>query len=82
MSYIFVSFQQITFKLGNFTNLKALFSVVSTDFPFFPRQKFRKNREKVYPKQSYILDSTPWILDSRYWIPVFVSGTWILDSNL
>ena len=32
-SYIFVSFQQITFKLGNFVNLKALFSVVSTDFP-------------------------------------------------
>ena len=21
------------------------------------------------PRQSYILDSTPWILDSRYWIP-------------
>ena len=38
MSYIFVSFQQITFKLGNFTNLNALFSVVSTDFPFFPCQ--------------------------------------------
>ena len=52
MSYIFVSFQQITFKLGNFTNLKALFSVVSTDFPFFPCQKLKKNREKVYPKQS------------------------------
>ena len=32
-SYIFVSFQQITFKPGNFINLKALFSVVSTDFP-------------------------------------------------
>ena len=28
MSYIFVSFQQITFKLCYFTNLKALFSVV------------------------------------------------------
>ena len=26
------------------------------------------------------LDSTPWIPDSRYWIPVFVSGTRILDS--
>ena len=24
----------------------------------------------------------PWIRDSRNWIPVFVSGTWILDSNL
>ena len=24
----------------------------------------------------------PWIRDSRNWIPVFVSVTWILDSNL
>ena len=53
--YIFVSFQQVTFKLGNFTNLKALFSVVSTDFPFFPCQKLRKNREMVYPRQCYSL---------------------------
>ena len=27
------------------------------------------------------MDSTIQIPDSRYWIPVFVSGTWILDSN-
>ena len=27
------------------------------------------------------LDSIQWIPDSRYCIPVFVSGTWILDSN-
>ena len=27
------------------------------------------------------MDSTPWILDSRYWITVFVSGFWILDSG-
>ena len=32
-SCIFVSFQQIAFKLGNFINFKALFYVVSTDFP-------------------------------------------------
>ena len=32
-SCIFISFQQITFKLGNFTNFKRLFSVMSTDFP-------------------------------------------------
>ena len=31
-SYIFISFQQLTFKFGNFINFKALFSVVSTDF--------------------------------------------------
>ena len=30
---IFISFQRITFNLGNFINLKALFLVVSTDFP-------------------------------------------------
>ena len=35
----------------------------------------------INPRQSWILDSTPWIPDSRYFIPVFVSGTWILDSN-
>ena len=34
------------------------------------------------PRQSWVLDSTLWITDSRYWIPVFVSRTWILDSNL
>ena len=32
-SWIFVSFQQITYKLGNCTNLKALFPVELTDFP-------------------------------------------------
>ena len=31
-------------------------------------------------RQPWILDSTSWIPDARYWIPVFVSGTWILDS--
>ena len=33
-------------------------------------------------KQSWILDSTPWIPDSRYWRSgFFVDGTWIPDSN-
>ena len=32
--------------------------------------------------QSWILDSTPWIPDSRYMIPVFFSEIWILNSNL
>ena len=31
-SYIFVSFQQITFNLGNFAALKAFSPVVLTDF--------------------------------------------------
>ena len=33
------------------------------------------------PRQSWIVDSTEWIPDSRYSFPVFVSRTWILDSN-
>ena len=32
--------------------------------------------------QRQILDSTLRNPDSRYWIPAFVSGTWILDSHL
>ena len=28
-----------------------------------------------------VLDYTPWIPDSRSWIPVFVSGPWISGSN-
>ena len=30
---LYVSFQQITLKLGSVNNFKALFSVLSTDFP-------------------------------------------------
>ena len=30
--YVFVSFQQITFKLRNFTDIKAFFPAVLTDF--------------------------------------------------
>ena len=33
------------------------------------------------PGQSWILNSTRWILDFRYWMPVFFFGTWIPDSN-
>ena len=32
-SYIFARLRSITFKFGNFTNFKALFSVMSKDFP-------------------------------------------------
>ena len=32
------------------------------------------------PWQSCIVNSKPGIPDSTYWIPVFVSGTWIPDS--
>ena len=29
----------------------------------------------------WILDPTQWIADSMYWIQVFVSGSWTLDSD-
>ena len=32
-SCIFISFQQITYKLGSFTNLRALFPVLLMDLP-------------------------------------------------
>ena len=44
--------QSITFKFGNFSNFKALFSMVSTDFPKLVHIKSWKNREKVY--QGYL----------------------------
>ena len=46
-SCIIVSFQQITLKLGNFINFKALFYVVSTDFPELSIhvKSWKKNRE-------------------------------------
>ena len=48
---IFTSFQQITFKLGNFINFKTLFSVVSTDFPELacPCQKLKEfEKRSIY----------------------------------
>ena len=38
----------LRFKLSN---LKALFSVVWTDFPNFSMSKVEKNREKVYKQE-------------------------------
>ena len=48
--YIFVRFQQITFKLGNLTNFKKLFSVVSTEFPqlVHVQQKLKKTVERSF----------------------------------
>ena len=43
--------------------------------------KLRLRRRLGNPRQSWILESTPWIPDSRNKVPVFVSGTPILDSN-
>ena len=42
-SYILAHLRCITFKFGNFTNFKVLFSVVLTDFlPTFPYKKLKK----------------------------------------
>ena len=43
-SYIFVSFQQSTFKLGSFTNLRALFQGKSTDCPLLFHVKSWKKK--------------------------------------
>ena len=52
---IFTSFQQITFKFGNFINFKALFSVVSTDFPELVHVKSWKNSWKGLFTAYYIM---------------------------
>ena len=46
------------------------------------RVSFGPCNHKWNPRQSWILNSTPWILGSRYHIPVSVCGTWILDCKL
>ena len=43
-SYIFVNFQQITLKLGNFTNINALFPVVLTVCPWLVHVKSWKKK--------------------------------------
>ena len=46
-SGIFIKFQQIALKLGNFTHLKALFWVLSTDFPELVHVKsWKKNMKR------------------------------------
>ena len=48
-SYIFVSYKQITFYLGNFINLEALFLVVSMDsLQLVHVKSWKKKPEKVY----------------------------------
>ena len=46
--YIFVSFQQITFKPGNYANLKALFPVVSMGFAQIVHVKSWKKKKKTW----------------------------------
>ena len=69
---IFTSFQQITFKFGNFIHFRALFSVVSTDFPELVHVKSWKNSWKglftAYYIMAYLFSYTrpPYNLHIRY----------------
>ena len=69
---IFVNFQQITFKLGSFTKLKAFFSVVSTDFRQLGHVKSWKNREKVSTQFLQILFVTTVYVKREAW-PFLIS---------
>ena len=44
--YIFAYLRRVTFKLADCTNLKMLFQVVSTDFPFHLLHKKLKKQRK------------------------------------
>ena len=81
--------QNLTFKSAHFR--KSIACEQQTHFrssllslPFFGgREATTGNASAVHrlgnPRQSCILVSTPWTPDSRYCIPVFLRGTWILD---
>ena len=47
-SYILARLKRITFKLSNFTNVKAHFPLVSRIFPNWSMSKVEKSRERVY----------------------------------
>ena len=44
------------------------------------QERRTRGRDKIKQKPS-LHSPQSWIPDSRYWMPVFVSGAWILDSN-
>ena len=65
---MFISFQQITFKLGSSTNLKALFSMGSTDdscTPSNPKKysspglKKKIHRREMLSKKIMRLENSP-----------------------
>ena len=65
-SYNLAHLRCITFKFDNFTNFKALFSMVSTDFSELVHIKSWKNREKVY--------SEAFCQTDLKWYPLIFSG--------
>ena len=48
-SYIGARVRRITLKLGDFVNIKALFSVVLTDFPSLVPRRFRRGHSWTLP---------------------------------
>lgn len=63
-SYIFVSFQQIIYKHGNFTNFKAFFLVVSM---YSRCQVFFKFMKKTKQTQKQQQQEPGWIFLAVYW---------------
>ena len=63
-SYIFVSFQQIIYKHGNFTNFKAFFLVVSM---YSRCQVFFLIYEKKKQTQKQQQQEPGWIFLAVYW---------------
>lgn len=47
ISYLFVRFQQIDFKLGNLTNSKALFKIFLRGWRIFPNLSVSKVKRKL-----------------------------------
>ena len=66
-----------------FTHFQALYLKAHQQKYIELQRKFAKNLpQSGNPRQSWILKPTQWIPDSSYWITIFVSRTWILDSTL
>ena len=57
------------FKFGYFTNFKALFGVVSTDFPEVVHVKSWKNREKAYVRTHCSRSLSNWLTSHPSWLP-------------
>ena len=66
-----------------FTHFQALYLKAHQQKYIELQRKFAKNLpQSGNPRQSWILQPTQWIPDSSYWITIFASRTWILDSTL
>ena len=70
MALFYESRALVTFCTTSLTVNDQFFLVVMFNalHKVFLTFEFVDKYPSVYPRQSYILDSTPWIPDSRYWI--------------